>query len=212
MGWLRDAVKARVTMHEVLSWYGIDAHSGNSGAAMIRCPFHDDATPSMRVTDHSARCYANCLEEGWVDEIGFVMKKEGLDFRGALHLMAGRLGIPVESEPGQRDVQAEMVAARVRRLLEPPPIPSLQVHRELILASSSIHQHLQAVPEEDLEREIYEAVRLGNLLDAHAPGGGRNNRALRDSVRQIIAALPSYWQDRELPIPACVLRFWEPPG
>lgn len=47
----------------------------------IRCPFHNDHTPSMRIYKHNAYCFAGC---GNKDGIDLVMAIHGLDFKQAV--------------------------------------------------------------------------------------------------------------------------------
>src|SRR3954470_1707566 len=68
------------------------------------CPFHSEKSPSFVVypqngSYHCFRCGANG------DALGFVMKTDGLDFRGALEKLARKAG--VELRPRDEQVAAK---------------------------------------------------------------------------------------------------------
>ncbi len=99
---------------------------------VCRCPWHDDSRPSLTVNQErqSWRC--------WVCDIGgdifsFVMKRDGVDFREALQMLAERAGVniaPANSRPveaGSADDKKTLFAAMAwaesqfhRCLLESP--------------------------------------------------------------------------------------------
>jgi DNA primase len=66
--------------------------SGPGGGYIGLCPFHDEKTPSFRVSRErqNYHCFG-CGKGG--DIFSFVMETEGLDFRAALELLAERAGI-----------------------------------------------------------------------------------------------------------------------
>ncbi|MFO7901322.1 MAG: DNA primase [Planctomycetota bacterium] len=71
------------------------------------CPWHDDSRPSLQVNPErqSWKCWV-CDVGG--DVFSFVMKREGVDFRTALHILADRAGIAITSsqkraKPGSPD-------------------------------------------------------------------------------------------------------------
>ncbi len=61
---------------------------------VAHCPWHDDAHPSLRVSRRrqSWRCWV-CNIGG--DIFSFVMRREGVDFREALEMLAERAGVPL---------------------------------------------------------------------------------------------------------------------
>ena len=62
-----------------------------SRAVMVKCPWHQDNTPSLAIyTDH-AHCFGAC---GHFDAFGWLMKRDNLGFREALYRLAERAGIP----------------------------------------------------------------------------------------------------------------------
>lgn len=62
------------------------------------CPWHDDSRPSLQVNPErqSWKCWV-CDLGG--DVFSFFMKKEGVDFREALQMLAERAGIPLATTP-----------------------------------------------------------------------------------------------------------------
>jgi DNA primase len=69
------------------------------------CPFHDERTPSFSVEPVQKVYYCfGCQASG--DVFRFVQETEGLDFKGALELLANRCGIELEREsedPGEAE-------------------------------------------------------------------------------------------------------------
>ena len=67
------------------------------------CPFHDERTPSFGIdpVQKVYHCFG-CQASG--DLFTFVQETEGVDFKGALELLAERSG--VELERGEEDPQA----------------------------------------------------------------------------------------------------------
>jgi len=79
------------------------------------CPFHDERTPSFGIdpVQKVYHCFG-CQASG--DVFTFVQETEGVDFKGALELLAERYGVELELE--QEDPQAAQRRMRRERLLE----------------------------------------------------------------------------------------------
>lgn len=86
-------IKARLDIVETVSEHVALQRSGRYFKAA--CPFHSEKTPSFIVNPErqSWRCFGACATGG--DAISFVMRIEGLDFGGALALLAQKTGIPL---------------------------------------------------------------------------------------------------------------------
>ena len=73
-----QSIKARLTIGEVLRYYGLQP----GGNHRMRCPFHDDKTPSLQVYPKTNTCYcfsSNCQRHGKrMDVIDFIQHKEQL--------------------------------------------------------------------------------------------------------------------------------------
>ena len=86
-----DDIKARLDIAETVSGYVALQKSGRYLKAV--CPFHSEKTPSFIVNPErqSWRCFGACATGG--DVFSFVMRMEGLDFAGALRLLAHKTGV-----------------------------------------------------------------------------------------------------------------------
>ncbi len=79
------------------------------------CPFHDERTPSFSVEPMEKVYYCfGCQASG--DVFTFVQETEGVDFKGALELLADRAGIELQVE--KEDPREAERRARRERLLE----------------------------------------------------------------------------------------------
>ncbi|WP_044302563.1 DNA primase [Rhodopirellula sallentina] len=112
-------VKERVrNASDIVDVVGRDLELRPQGRNFVaRCPFHNDTKPSMTVNPErqSWKC--------WVCDIGgdvfsFVMKREGLDFPGALRVLAERAGIELpqfrkgpKTQPGDPNDKPTLLAA-----------------------------------------------------------------------------------------------------
>ena len=79
------------------------------------CPFHDERTPSFSVEPVEKVYYCfGCQASG--DVFTFVQETEGVDFKGALELLADRAGVELQLE--QEDPREAQRRVRRERLLE----------------------------------------------------------------------------------------------
>ena len=79
------------------------------------CPFHDERTPSFGINPVEKVYYCfGCQASG--DAFTFVMETEGVDFKGALELLADRFNVSLELE--DEDPRAAEQRKRRERLLE----------------------------------------------------------------------------------------------
>lgn len=98
-----DEVKQRIDIVDLISRYTPLKRSGSSYKGL--CPFHTERTPSFIVFPHSGtwRCFGACGVGG--DVFSFVMRKENLDFREALQLLAREAGVDLAAVEGQASSQ-----------------------------------------------------------------------------------------------------------
>ena len=85
-----DKIKERLSIEEVVSSYIKLEKAGRNLKA--KCPFHNEKTPSFFVSADRGSYYCfGCGASG--DIFTFVEEFEGLDFKGALKLLADRAGV-----------------------------------------------------------------------------------------------------------------------
>ncbi|MDG1510592.1 MAG: DNA primase [Mariniblastus sp.] len=91
---VKDQVKQAT---DVVDLIGSEMNLRRQGSIYVgHCPWHDDQKPSFQVNPNKQNwvCYP-CDVRG--DVFDFVMKREGVDFREALEILAERAGIEVRS-------------------------------------------------------------------------------------------------------------------
>src|SRR4051812_16400617 len=104
-------IKRRLSIEDVIGESVKLSRAGRNVKGL--CPFHSEKSPSFVVypQDGSYHCFG-CGANG--DALSFVMKTDGLDFRGALEKLARRAGVKLKP----RDEHAAAVARARERLQE----------------------------------------------------------------------------------------------
>ncbi len=93
-------IKDRLGIEEVIGSYITILKSGSSFKA--RCPFHNEKTPSFFISPERANYYCfGCGAKG--DIFSFVQNYEGLDFVGALKVLADRAGVVLTNDFAHKD-------------------------------------------------------------------------------------------------------------
>lgn len=94
-----ERIKERLNIADVIGSYVELKKSGKNLKA--KCPFHNERTPSFSVSPDRGLYYCfGCGAKG--DVFTFVQEFEGLDFRGALRLLADRAGITLSEESAEK--------------------------------------------------------------------------------------------------------------
>jgi len=97
-------IKERLSIEEVVSSYIKLEKVGPNLKA--RCPFHNEKTPSFFISNDRGNYYCfGCGAKG--DIFTFVEEFEGLDFKGALKLLAERAGVPLENYNPKEESEKE---------------------------------------------------------------------------------------------------------
>ncbi len=121
------------------------------------CPFHDERTPSFGIdpTQKVYHCFG-CQASG--DVFTFVQETEGLDFKGALELLAERYGVELQRE--QEDPREAERRRRRERLLELLARTSAYYERYL-WESSEARRAREYLSGRGLSEEILREFRVG---------------------------------------------------
>src|SRR3989344_2690996 len=89
-----DQIKSRIDILSLVESYIKLEKAGKSWKG--KCPFHNEKTPSFFVSPERGSYYCfGCGASG--DIFTFVEEFEGLDFKGALKLLADRAGVQLET-------------------------------------------------------------------------------------------------------------------
>lgn len=103
-------IKNRLSIAEVVAPYVKLIKAGRSMRGL--CPFHKEKTPSFHVSvDRGTYHCFGCGVGG--DMFSFIEKIEGVDFKGALAILAEKAGVEVVYDPGAKEN-----ASRLERLRE----------------------------------------------------------------------------------------------
>jgi len=90
-----EEIKARIPIEELIGSYVKIEKSGRAFKA--RCPFHNEKTPSFFISPDRGGYYCfGCGAKG--DIFSFVEQFEGLDFKGALKVLAEKAGVPLVAD------------------------------------------------------------------------------------------------------------------
>ena len=110
----RERVREAVDFVDLVS-QKTELRRQGTGRYVGLCPFHDERSPSFGIEPQEKlfHCFG-CGEGG--DVFSFVQKSEGVDFVGALELLADRYG--VELERAEEDPESAKRRAREERLLD----------------------------------------------------------------------------------------------
>ena len=97
-------IKERLSIEEIVSSYIKLEKAGANFKA--KCPFHNEKTPSFFVSPDRGTYYCfGCGASG--DIFSFIEEFEGLDFKGALKILAERAGIPLVQYSKEKEGEKE---------------------------------------------------------------------------------------------------------
>src|ERR1035438_5221597 len=107
-----DMIKERLGVEEVISSYMKLEKAGKNFKG--KCPFHNEKTPSFFVSPDRGSFYCfGCGAKG--DIFTFVQEFEGLDFMGALKVLADRAGVRLENFKPEEKSEKEALFSLVEQ-------------------------------------------------------------------------------------------------
>lgn len=144
-------IKERLGIAEVLSAYIKLEKAGMNFKA--KCPFHNEKTPSFFVSPARASYYCfGCGAKG--DIFSFVQEFEGLDFPGALKILADKAGVVLEL----KNKEAENKEERLYHVLEQATV----FYQRALVENTSARSYLE---KRGLKADTIAAWRLGYAAD-----------------------------------------------
>ncbi|MCA9988407.1 MAG: DNA primase [Anaerolineales bacterium] len=155
-----EEIKARLDIVDIV---GETVQLRKSGRSLQGfCPFHQNTrTPSFHVFPHTQtwHCFGACAEGG--DVFSYVMKRDNIEFREALEILARRAG--VELEPyHKKDEQQEAAEARQAGLLE----AVADYFHQLLLYAPQADYARRYVAGRDLNEATLSFFKLGYALNS----------------------------------------------
>jgi DNA primase len=134
-----DEIKSRIDITDLVSEAGVQLrHAGKNYTGF--CPFHDNKhTPSFVVWPETGtwRCFGQCNEGG--DIFKFIMKRENLEFKEALNILAARAGVEIPTYT-KHTLEQKEAYDNLRKLLE----DALIFYRRHLLANTNILGYLRS--------------------------------------------------------------------
>ncbi|MCW2970792.1 MAG: primase [Solirubrobacterales bacterium] len=121
------------------------------------CPFHDERTPSFGI-DPAQKVYHcfGCQASG--DVFTFVQETEGVDFKGALELLAERYGVELQREQEDpREAERRQRRARLLELLD----RTASYYERYLWESAEAKRAREYLQERGLGEEVLRAFRVG---------------------------------------------------
>ena len=151
-----DEIKQRIDIVDLVSRYTPLRKAGSTYKGL--CPFHSERTPSFVVFPHSGtwRCFGACGEGG--DIFAFVMRKENLDFREALQLLAKEAGVDLDNNPAdpQRTRRAGIYEANAA---------AADYFRHILLTHPAAAQARAYLQRRGIDHAVIDQFQLGYSLE-----------------------------------------------
>ncbi len=153
-----EEIKERLDIVEIISSYVPLKRAGRHYKGL--CPFHTEKTPSFVVFPESGtwHCFGACGTGG--DIFTFVMRRENLDFREALELLARRAGVEL-APPQPRDLEAEQQHERLRAVCA----AAAAYYHHLLLNHPQAEPARGYLAQRGINEETIRAFQLGYALD-----------------------------------------------
>lgn len=182
-----EQVKLRLPIEDVVREH-VSALKRQGALWVACCPFHEERTPSFKVDPRRGtwRCYGACGVGG--DVIAFVERAQGVEFRTALEILAGRAGVELPDPQGERRREWEQ-----RHLAQFDALARAERYFQRLLFEPAGRAALDYVRGRGLEEATLRAFGLGfapdSLHQEPRPGGPARPAALWQRAQQSGVAL-----------------------
>lgn len=149
-----DEVKQRIDIVEYISRYTPLKKAGRTYKGL--CPFHSERTPSFVVYPETGtwRCYGACGTGG--DVFAFLMRKENLEFREALQVLAREAGVQLEQPSGESSHRDALYAINEA---------AATYFYDILRSHAGAAQAREYVARRGINGETVEKFRIGYALD-----------------------------------------------
>jgi KaiC/GvpD/RAD55 family RecA-like ATPase len=137
-------VKSSVTVYELFDHYD---HEYADESAKVKCPYHNDGTPSMLVSEESCHCFA-CAET-W-DIVDVVMKEEDVGFGAAIDILVDRYNINLKNNKDEDVVKVKPKVTMKKK--EKKPAITTEKYNQIIRNSAPHGTGFRGISDETLKR------------------------------------------------------------
>ena len=172
-----EEIKSKLDLVEYIGRVTKLHKSGRSFKGL--CPFHTERTPSFHVFPERAswRCFGSCGEGG--DLFSFVQKRDNLDFRETLRVLAAEAGVQVSSEGAEKRSHREKLMAAVSAAVD--------FYEQALQEPSAAEAREYLAEKRGLTRATIDAFRIGwapdewRNLRGYLSGRGYSERDMLDA-------------------------------
>jgi DNA primase len=156
----KEEIRSRLAIEDVIGEYVQLKRAGRNWKGLS--PFSSEKTPSFFVSPDKSIWHDFSSNKGG-DIFSFVMEMEGLDFRGAMELLARKAGVDLSMYSTER---GQGIAKKKTRLLSLLDMASTYYQRRLLATPHAIDY---VAKRRGLSRDVVHDFRIG-----YAPGDGRS--------------------------------------
>ena len=156
----KEEIRSRLAIEDVIGEYVQLKRAGRNWKGLS--PFSSERTPSFFVSPDKAIWHDFSSNKGG-DIFSFVMEMEGLDFRGAMEVLARKAGVDLSMYSTER---GQGIAKKKQRLLSLLDTASTYYQRRLLATPHAIDY---VAKRRGLSRDVVHDFRIG-----YAPGDGRS--------------------------------------
>lgn len=162
-----ETIRSRLTISDVMQNYAFVENRG--GSKWVKCPFHgggNERTASCKIDDSRGTFYCfGCHESG--DIFSLVMKKEGLDFSGAVELLAKKAGVEIEEDNGRFNKEEAKKARDEKELIYDLYSRLSNSFHYLLLKGEEGSKAREYLKKRNVSSEMIETFQLGYAPQNH---------------------------------------------